>query len=253
MNEEGISAIVCCYNSGWIIERTLVALCTQQTDSINYEIIIVNNCSNDNTYEIAKRVTDRFPHIATNIVYEENAGLMYARKKGISISQYSYFLFCDDDNILCNNYVISIFKLMQSDKHIGACGGYGLADFYDCEKPIWFDAFQACYATGKQNTTKHELYGAGCCYRREAMNLLSNNTVKPFLTGRKGNMLLAGDDSEIAKSICIVGYKLSTLNDITFKHVLPLKRLNEKYLCNMVEGFGISYLPLYMYDCVIEK
>lgn len=252
--KEGISIIICCYNSGWIIERTLMSLCTQcGLESIEYEIVVVNNCSTDNTQEIVVNIVDKFPFVTIKAVYEDTPGLMFARKKGISVSKFSYLLFCDDDNVLCSNYVSTIFNVMQSDSNIGACGGCGVAEFYGCEKPIWFDTFQACYAIGKQNLKKHELYGAGSCYRREAMSIFEKSEMKPFLTGRKGNVLLAGDDSEITKSICIAGYKLCSLDSITFHHILPAKRLNETYLYKMLEGFGIAYLPLYMYDSVLER
>ena len=48
--KDGVSVIICCFNSSWVIEKTLEGLLNQKNiNSIDYEIIVVDNCSNDNT------------------------------------------------------------------------------------------------------------------------------------------------------------------------------------------------------------
>lgn len=98
----GISVIVCCYNSAWIIERCLNALLAQQVpSSVLWEIIVVNNASTDDTERIANKVLQK-GHISYQLINEPKAGLLNARKCGIRAARYSYTIFCDDDNVLCD-------------------------------------------------------------------------------------------------------------------------------------------------------
>ena len=66
----GISVIVCCYNSAWIIERCLNALLAQQVpSSVLWEIIVVNNASTDDTERIANKVLQK-GHISYQLINE---------------------------------------------------------------------------------------------------------------------------------------------------------------------------------------
>ncbi|NJN42415.1 MAG: glycosyltransferase [Flammeovirgaceae bacterium] len=48
--EEGVSVIICCYNSSSRIEKTLEHLFQQKTNSrLHWEIILVDNASTDQT------------------------------------------------------------------------------------------------------------------------------------------------------------------------------------------------------------
>ena len=86
----GISVIVCCYNSAWIIERCLNALLAQQVpSSVLWEIIVVNNASTDDTERIANKVLQK-GHISYQLINEPKAGLLNARKCGIRAARYSY-------------------------------------------------------------------------------------------------------------------------------------------------------------------
>ena len=81
--ERGVSVIICCYNSAWIIQRTLESLKTQRFRfSIPYEIVLVDNKCTDNTVAIAEDTMEN-GEIDFKIVRENKPGLANARRKGI--------------------------------------------------------------------------------------------------------------------------------------------------------------------------
>ena len=252
--KDGVSVIICCFNSSWVIEKTLEGLLNQKNiNSIDYEIIVVDNCSNDNTDRLVKSVFETYPEIQTKLIYESQPGLIFARNSGIEASRYSYLLFCDDDNILCENYVETAYSILSTNDRIAACGGYGIPYFFNCSKPIWFDEYKKAYATGKQKPDQRYLYGAGCCFNKRALSNLFSFNYKPLLTGRKKTALLAGDDSELTKALISIGYSLCPLDNIYFYHILTSKRLTKQYLINMHIGFGKAALVLDVYDQIIKK
>src|SRR4051812_6307044 len=106
MGPLGISVVICCYNSSEIIGETLQHLFKQKFICyLDWEIVIVNNASDDNTEAVVLKAIEPINNITCTIVKEPNPGLVHARIKGIETAQYEYILFCDDDNFLCDTYL----------------------------------------------------------------------------------------------------------------------------------------------------
>jgi glycosyltransferase involved in cell wall biosynthesis len=94
--ENLISVIVPCYNQGRFLTDALNSV-LQQT-YIQWECIIINDGSTDNTEAVAKefcRNDDRFLY-----EFQSNKGLSYARNLGIKISKGEFLQFLDADDIL---------------------------------------------------------------------------------------------------------------------------------------------------------
>lgn len=245
----GVSVIICCYNSGWVIDRCLEALKKQKLDDgVKWEVILVDNCCSDNTVSVAEDVLVN-SDLDWRIVKESKPGLMNARRTGIEAAKYSYLIYCDDDNLLCEDYINVAFHVMQDNEMIAACGGFGIPCFDKTQKPDWFDAYAYAYATGAQVKTQKEadyvlrLYGAGMCVRKACLKQLFDAGFTPVLTGRRGNKMLAGDDSELVCAFRILGQKIYADNRLQFQHVIKPQRLELVRFLQTVKGFGYS-LPL---------
>ena len=85
---DGVSIIICCYNSSEKIESVLFHIEKQITNGILWEVILVDNASNDNTAEVAQQCWTR-KDIQLKIVFESKPGLSNARRKGLHVSIYS--------------------------------------------------------------------------------------------------------------------------------------------------------------------
>jgi glycosyltransferase involved in cell wall biosynthesis len=58
--KNGVSVIICCYNSRERIEKTLDFIFAQEVEgAIPWEIIIVDNASTDDTFLIAQRYLEK--------------------------------------------------------------------------------------------------------------------------------------------------------------------------------------------------
>lgn len=91
-----ISIITPAYNAGKYIEETIKSVQTQTfTD---WEMVIVNDCSKDNTYEIAKAYADADKRIKL-INHEKNAGVAAARNTALDASTGDYIAFLDSDDL----------------------------------------------------------------------------------------------------------------------------------------------------------
>lgn len=62
----------------------------------NWELIVVDDCSTDNTEKIVKEYKDKRIKLFSN---EKNMGVAYSRNKGIKLSKADYIAFLDSDDI----------------------------------------------------------------------------------------------------------------------------------------------------------
>jgi glycosyltransferase involved in cell wall biosynthesis len=245
----GISVIICCYNSQHTIYKVLESLENQKGIDFFLEIIVVNNNSKDRTANEIERFIKKSD---LNIIpfFEPKAGLMYARENGLKNSQYEYIQFCDDDNLLSANYLSSVFQIFNQNSKIGACGGKGIELIANTSMPKWFKNYKKSYAVGSQvRENQNHLYGAGMAVRFSALNKIYERGFTSYLTGRKGNLLLAGDDGELILALLLCGYKLKASDEFYFYHVIAKDRLEKQYLYQLHEGFGAMYpvIDIYRY------
>ena len=95
-----ISIIVPCYNQSQYMRETLDCLKKQTIEE--WECIIVNDGSTDNTLEIAKEYVKSDNHYV--LVDKPNGGLADARNAGIKASHGKYILPLDSDDLIASTY-----------------------------------------------------------------------------------------------------------------------------------------------------
>jgi len=81
------------------------------------------------------------------------------------------------------------------------------------------------------------LVGAGLVLRRTAL-LASGWLDRMKLTGRRGKVLSAGDDSEMVLRIRNAGYELWYNPAMQLKHYISKRRVSVAYLYRLYRGFG---------------
>ncbi|HEX8023209.1 glycosyltransferase [Mucilaginibacter sp.] len=258
---KGISVIVCCYNSVKLLEPTVQHL-SKQVVSVGtpWEIIIVDNASTDNTAAFVQSIWDATgSSVPFNVIFEPNAGLANARIRGINEAKYDYLVFCDDDNWLEENYIENSFRILSGNDNIGICGGTG-EPVYETFRPEWLSdlTLQMGYAVGPQVADIPEgpvannrpyIYGAGMVVRKQLVQQVyaEFNHSDMLLSGRKGNVLAAGDDSAISFFVIMKGYQLWYSSKLKFKHYLTDRRLKKEYTTRMFQGFGVAAAHLKLY------
>jgi len=247
---DGMSIIVCCYNSRWVIARSLEALKLQElSGDFGIEVILVDNNCTDDTVEVAERVMSDSA-IPFRIVQELKSGLVYAREKGVAEVRYKYIVFCDDDNLLCPQYVQTVYDIFEKNPKIGAVGGKGIPEFQSEPDPRILPYLEG-YACGSQLRHKDWLFGAGLGLRTELVRDVYTNQ-KRFLVGRRGDQLLSGDDSELVHAIVLRGYDSLPIDDISYVHVLKSSRLTWNYFNRMRHGFDLARCALDVMELVLN-
>ena len=91
-----ISAVVTTYNRARLLRKTLISLAGQTLADEEYEIVVIDDGSSDNTSQI---VADLQTLVHINYFYQPNSGLASAKNHGLFCSRSPIVLFLDDDDI----------------------------------------------------------------------------------------------------------------------------------------------------------
>ena len=254
-NKLGVSIVICCHNSAPRLPQTLTHLAAQQVTEgqIPWEVIVVDNASTDQTASRALTLWPQDAPAPLRVVNEPQLGLIHARIRGFKEATFELVSFIDDDNWACPQWVETISELMSQLNDIGACGGWITAA---CEitPPPWFERYAKEYAVGQQaaksgdvTSTRGFLWGAGLTIRKSAWQQLLDAGFCPVLSGRKGAILSAGEDTEICLALRLAGWRLWYDERLKLEHYLPAHRLEWPYLRRLHRGFGASFVVLDAY------
>ncbi len=89
-----ITVVVPLYNKGEYVAKTIDSILSQ--DLSNWECVIVDDGSTDNSADIVKSYSDK----RIRYVYKKNGGVSSARNYGVSVANGSWILFLDADDTL---------------------------------------------------------------------------------------------------------------------------------------------------------
>ena len=130
-----VSVIIPCYNYGRYLAEAVDSVINQTYT--NFEIVIVNDGSTDNTTEIADNLIKKYSGYSITLLNQENSGQpAVARNKGIGISKGSFILPLDADDKLpfdaLENYINAALK-GDSDEVVV----YGWMQKFNLSSDLW--------------------------------------------------------------------------------------------------------------------
>ncbi len=107
-----ITVCVTTYNRKELLPITIDSILKQTY--INFELIIVDDCSGDGTKELVEKELLKLDKRIKYIKHSENQGLAVARNTAIFNAKGKYFTFIDDDDTWEPNFLSTFVKLAQS-------------------------------------------------------------------------------------------------------------------------------------------
>ncbi len=92
------SVIIPTYQGKTFIEDSIKSVFLQKSNFFDIEIIVVDDCSTDDTFEYLNQLTAKYD-ILKVFKQDKNGGPGMARNRGILESSGDYLFFLDDDDI----------------------------------------------------------------------------------------------------------------------------------------------------------
>ncbi len=113
-----LSIIIVNYKTEELTSNCIDSIIKSNTKGLNYEIILVDNASEDGSVEAIKM---RFPEVKI-IENQENLGFSKANNIGMEVSKGEFLLLLNSDTIVELNTLKGAMTFIGDHKHIGALG-----------------------------------------------------------------------------------------------------------------------------------
>ena len=134
-----ITFAVCTYNRSELLPGLVRAMCAQSAaNDFNYEVLIVNNNSTDDTQNVLENLADSCGG-RLRVVIETEQGISPARNRAVREALDSdYLIFIDDDEIPCEGFLCAAWQAFDEDG-ADCVGGKVLVRFPHDVRPNWFE------------------------------------------------------------------------------------------------------------------
>ncbi len=238
------SVIICTHNRAESLKRTLEKVLQQEYDQNQLEILVVDNCSIDDT----KQSTASFMHDArypVRYVYEPELGISHARNCGLNNAQGEIVVFIDDDAIPRNNNWIQRLGSVYTDPQIRAAGGDVELLWPESGRPKWLHDLLLIplgltqFHLIEMTELNYPIYpcGGNISFRKETIQKLNGFSTQ---LGRIGNALLAGEESELCLRLEKAGKKIVYVPGAIVDHLVTREKLTKEWFRKNAWGYGLS-------------
>lgn len=237
-----VSLLVCTYNRGSLLGRTLASLLDQRFGWGEFEVIVVDNASTDDTRLVAEEYCKRDARV--RYIYEARLGVAIARNTGARAARSPYIAYFDDDLIAapdCLHNLISPFFQV----HPPPAAVMGRVELeWEGKRPAWFprsyETLLSAFDQGKEArfmTPDEYLITMNVAFEREAF--LAAGGIREDLS-RKGRMLICSGDNEVFTRYMKDGLSIYYEPDALIWHYVPRARQTRQWLHKRLFGEGAS-------------
>ncbi len=254
------SVVIPCFNSSQYIERCVNSVLAQDYD--DFELIVVNDGSTDNTLEILKAY-DEVNSI--KVITQENQGVSIARNLGISLAQGDYIIFIDSDDWVkpgyfefCKNQLLNSDVDILLMNHIlmsesDECKtDHGLSDGEHAINDVFFASFNGkisnspCDKVFSRKMIVDNLcfFPSGITVGEDALFLcFSLNVSKKIISTNESYYVYMQDTGGVTKE-CITRKKI---DDITYI-VRKIRELSPKIMLRSLNMMEFKQLVYYYFN-----
>ncbi len=242
MSDLNISAIICTHNRDTYLGAAIDSL-LHQSDCENYEVIVVDNGSTDNTKAV---VEARSPHPRLRYIWEPTLGLSVARNTGANATEAPLIAYLDDDAVATPTWLSCLCRAFgENDKLAIAGGKVTLIWAEGMSQPSWLsDEMSGClghYDLGDEvrliENPGLTPRGLNYCIRRDFLNQIGG--FDPNL-GRVGKKLLSNEELYMTEKALNLGWQVAYLPEALVAHNVAPERVNRSWFLQRGWWQGVS-------------
>lgn len=249
-----VSIIIVNYNTINLLCNTIDSV-KQKTTKLIYEIIVVDNNSNDNSKQI---INDKYSDKVKYISLSENIGFGRANNEGIKVAKGRNIFLLNPDTILENNGIKILSDYLDNNQKVGAVGGNLLNDdgssqpcythFYPSIKLELIKLFYlvSLFKNDSYNRTStpklvKTIYGAAIMIKKSVLNDVGDFDSRFFMYG---------EEDELCYRIRKADYKINNIPQCVITHLegksfVFSEERNNRQLQGLRTLYRISYSPIY--------
>ena len=226
------SVVICTYNRADLLRESLASLMALEVD-FDYEIVVVDNLSNDHTQSVIEEAI-RDSAIPKRGVVEPTAGVSAARNRGIREARGEWIASIDDDEIADPDWLRQLVDAARS-KGVRCVGGLVRlqleADVADQLSAVCRNLLgESVLGRAAQRYSRSFTPGAG--------NLLVHRSVFDEVGMYDESLREGGEDTDLFRRIHQANIAAWYVPTAVVRHHIPEYRLSPKYLLWTAERNG---------------
>lgn len=245
-----LTVIVCTHNRAKFLSSCLSSLTKQSISSNDFNVIVVDNGSTDETKSICEQYIENNKNFF--YIYEPKLGLARARNTGLEKTSSKFVAYTDDDAIPADDWVelmIARFEKLPEDAVV--LGGE-IDPIWESPRPEWLtdnllrplSARLAWDTTARFLKAPEWICEVNCCYRTD---LLKKYGGFPEALGRKGDLLLSGENY-VNEQMFADGLRAFFDPSIRVNHFIPKERLTKVWFMRRSFWQGVTSSVCAEYD-----
>src|SRR5689334_20731290 len=241
-----VSVIVATYNRCETIRGTIESLMSQECEGVEYEVIVVDNNSTDDTRRTIEQLRNQPGYENLHYFFEEQQGVSYARNRGIAAARAPILAFTDDDIRPSQDWVKSIRAGFERFPQADCIGGKVLPEI-GTQFPVWLTSKHwtplALMDLGDEPIELHVDTGAGLVGANMAVRAAALQEVgafQPQLQRVKGG-IGSLEDHELQLRLSAAGKRLLYLPEVVVYAEVFAERLTRNYHRRWYCGHGHFY------------
>jgi glycosyltransferase involved in cell wall biosynthesis len=247
-----VSLIICTYNRHESLRQTLRTVCELIIpDGLNWELLVVDNNSNDATRQVCESFKDRLP---LRYLFEPKQGVSRARNLAISRANAPLLFFTDDDVNLDKEWFCSLWDAAQWHPEIGIFAGRILPLWVGTPPPWLTSRTQSMLrlvcscldlGDGERIVTRigHGPWGASMVLRKSILNSELRFNERLGRCGRRTSHLRGGE-TELIHRLYDSGHKGLYVGRAIVHHRNPPSQGTERYVFRYYRGAGKTEIRL---------
>ncbi|MCC8146036.1 MAG: glycosyltransferase family 2 protein [Bacteroidales bacterium] len=239
------SVVICTYNRAEYLLKTLESAVLQSHPGSDFEVIVVDNNSTDNTPEILSFIQEKYSQKITLRYYKETQkGVSFARNLGVQEAKGEYIVFIDDDETVTPDFLNNLYSFLQSYPQAELISE-PVVPVFETEKPDWFSPYTTSLITGAYDkgdkikiVGKKDYPGTGhATFKRELFHIYGGFNIH---LGRKGTSLMGGEDKDFFLRLINNGVPCYYVPTAIIYHHIPARKLTEEFFHNLTLSIGKS-------------
>lgn len=238
-----ISIVIATYNRGEKLVRTLRSLASQSLPADEWEAVVVNNNSTDDTPAHFAKFVRENPGLNIRMVDEPRQGVSWATNTGIGQTRGDIVAFVDDDEEVNQGFAAAYLDFFARHPEVAFAGGKILPE-YESGRPAWMSSYTERPIAGtidKGNAEKP--FGKGYPGGGNmAVRRLVFGKYGMFDTGlgRTGDNPVGGQEKDFYRRLTAAGEPVWYVPGAVIFHIIPPEKLTMKYFRRLARGCGAS-------------
>lgn len=241
-----LSLIVATYNRATQLRTTLRSVAEQSHPHHEWECIVVDNNSTDNTRATIEEFIAQHPAINLRYLFVAEQGLSHARNGGIAAAKGDIVAFIDDDERIVEDFISAYISLFDLRTDAMSAGGEIIAE-YPTGRPRWMSRYTEepianpmSFGQDIRLFPKGRIPGGGnMAMRRRVFDIVGYFDSS---LGRTGKRLVGGEESDLFERMAHHQMPCYYAPRAVMYHIIPPEKLTRDYFVRLNYNNGQSQL-----------